>query len=102
MNNKKIKLKKGNLTTEVHEKLVSQYINSGWEYIVAEQRYMECPYDKYTDEQIEEIFINRGLSKTTMNIEEMKMFLVDLDMKDRMLNNKPTNEGFTDELIKVG
>lgn len=90
-------VKKGSLETKVPERALNNYIANGW-HVVEEKEEKVVTYDDYTKKQLLEIASNRNLYTTTsMNKQEIIDILIDYD---NLNATKPSNKGFTDNLIK--
>jgi hypothetical protein len=93
-----VKVNKGNITQDVPLHALANYINHGWKEVEEEQVKKDVTYDNYTKKQLHEIASNRNIYTTTkMNKDELIDLLIAYDSKNA---NKPSNKGFTDNLIK--
>lgn len=91
----------GDLTTKVNESQLKMYLDKGWELVVSKGATIPTDYDNYTDAQLSDIASIRGMNfevSQQLTRSDMIKALVDLDKKADLLR-KPTNEGFTDNLI---
>lgn len=92
------KVKKGGIVTNVTEKNLNVYLESGWELVKDEPKPQPKTYDDYTKPQLIDIGKSkRVLLKRDMRKDEMIRLL---NKKDSENKTKPTNKGFTDNLIK--
>lgn len=95
-----VKVKKGNIETQVNSKQLSHYKANGWVEVKVEEEPKPKTYDNYNMNQLKAIANNRNI---TVNVKEAKSKVVDkLIHYDKMysqVTNKPTNQGFTDNLI---
>lgn len=92
-----ITVKFGNLKTTITQEMLQEYLDSGWEVVEAEKR-PETEYDKFNDMKLNEVLLSRGLVPDESREENIKA----LELLDEVQfrKAKPTNEGFTDNLIK--
>jgi len=89
---------KGQFETAVNEKDVKKYLNAGWKLKKEPKKEQPKTYNDYTKKQLIDIGANRNiLLKTTMKKKEM---IERLNREDDKQPQKPTNKGFTDNLIK--
>lgn len=93
-----VKVKKGDIIQDVPSHALNNYIKHGWVHVIEEPEKRDVTYDQYTKKQLHEIASNRNIYTTTkMNKDELITLLIEYDNKNA---NKPSNKGFTDNLIK--
>lgn len=91
-----VKVKKGEIETNVTKKVLQHYINNGWVEVDKEPIKKDDSYNHYTKAQLTEIAKNRGL---VIDSRLRKDEIIDKLLLEE--TKKPTNnEGFTDNLIK--
>jgi len=94
-----IKVRKGSTETEIMKKNLKHYINNGWVMIEEEEKPKPKRYDNYTVKQLKSICSNRNiLPHKDANKADIVSKLIIQDEQSNLVN-KPSNKGFTDNLI---
>lgn len=95
-----VKVRKGTLETNINVKQLKHYQDNGWEEVEAKPVETPKTYDKYTKKQLVDICRNRDiLVENNDNKSDIIKKLVLQDNQKSMINNRPSNKGFTDNLI---
>lgn len=94
-----IRMSKGGLETNILKKNFKHYLDNGWELVEVEEQPMPKDYDDYTMAQLRSICKNRNIipHRTDRKVDIIGK-LVKQDEQSN-LTNKPSNKGFTDNLI---
>ncbi len=91
-----IKVKKSDLETSVPEHAVKRYLDNGWK-VVEEKKEKPKTYDNYNVKQLKDIAKNRNIYiNSRMKKSEIIEHLIQHDNQNA---SKPSNKGFTDNLI---
>lgn len=90
-----ITVSKGGQTTTITEKQLTLYKSYGWE-AVANKAAAPTAYDEYTKAQLVEIGANSGI---LLNARLTRAEMISR-LKQEPSPSAPTNEGFSDNLIK--
>lgn len=94
-----IKVKKGDLVTTILKKNQKNYLANGWKVLKEEPKPKPKTYDSYTKNQLIDIAKNRNIHFSTR---EKKQVIIDrliVDDEQSSIQGKPSNKGFTDNLI---
>ena len=93
-----VRVRKGTIETNVTEETLPRYLKSGWERVNQQKKQRPKTYNDYKKDQLISIAANRSLHvNTRMKKQEIIDRLVTLDERAKV---EPTNQGFTDNLIK--
>lgn len=94
-----IRIRKGALETNILAKNKKHYFDNGWELVEVEEKVIPKDYDDYTVAQLKSICKNRNiLPHKTDKKADIIARLVKQDEQSNLIQ-KPTNKGFTDNLI---
>lgn len=93
-----IKVSKDGLETRVSERVLKSYLDNGWVVVVEDEKPLPTTYDSFTPKQLFDIGKARKMDLSGLSVDEMKGALLSVDEKFEAVK-KPTNKGFTDNLI---
>ena len=94
-----VKVRIGALETNILAKNLKNYLSNGWELVEVEEKVIPKDYDDYTVAQLKSICKNRNILP---HKDDKKANIINrLVKQDEQTNliNKPSNKGFTDNLI---
>lgn len=92
-----VKVKKGEMETTVPAHALKNYLSKGWEEVKPTPTESDKSYDEFTVKQLREMAGNRNLYTTSrMRKSEIIDLLIEHDNQNA---TKPSNKGFTDNLI---
>lgn len=95
-----ITVKKGSIQTNILEKNLKKYLDSGWVAVHKEQKEKPKDYNEYTVKQLRSICNNRNIiAKSNDRKQDIIDKLLYQDEQSEMVKAKPSNKGFTDNLI---
>ena len=93
-----INVKKGQTETSIPLHALQRYLDKGWVEVKEAPKEQDKTYDDYTVAQLKDIASNRGLyTNSRMRKSEIIDIIID---NDNLKSTKPSNKGFTDNLIK--
>lgn len=93
-----VKVKKGDIVTNAPAHALNNYLKNGWVKLDEGKKEPIHTYDNYTKKQLLEMVKNRNLyAHSRMNKSDIIQLLIDYDNRNA---SKPSNTGFTDNLIK--
>ena len=94
-----IRVVKGTLETNILAKNKKHYLDNGWSLVEVEKKVMPKDYDEYTVIQLKSICKNRNiLPHRDDKKADIIARLVKQDEQSNLIQ-KPSNKGFTDNLI---
>lgn len=93
-----ITVSKDGLETKVSERALKGYLDNGWQIVVEDEKPIPTTYDSFTPKQLVDIGKARKMDLDGLSVNEMKGALTSIDEKLEA-SKKPTNSGFTDNLI---
>lgn len=94
-----VKVRTGTLETNILSKNLQHYLDLGWVIVEVEEKVMPKDYDDYTVAQLKSICKNRNILP---HKEDKKADIINRLIKQdeqSSLIEKPSNKGFTDNLI---
>jgi hypothetical protein len=94
-----IKVFKGSVETTILKKNLKLYLTNGWSQTHVEEKPAPKTYDEYTVVQLRDIAKNRNLYFPSRVKKQGIIDRLIVDDEHRELTTKPSNKGFTDNLI---
>ena len=96
-----ILVKKGDIETRVRKDRLKNYLANGWVEVKKESKPKPKTYDDYTVSQLKDIAKNRNIYiKAGLRKQEIIDILLYNDNEREKVSSGPSNQGFTDNLIK--
>jgi response regulator RpfG family c-di-GMP phosphodiesterase len=94
-----ILVKKGSIETRIRADRIDTYTSKGWSLVDMKPKQKPKTYESYTMQQLKDIAKNRNLY---VNSRLRKQDIIDmlLNSDNMTVSKKPSNKGFTDNLIK--